>query len=114
MFLVVPCIMGMFGYFVLKKLVWDLVDEVYDDQDFLLVRNHGEEERVALSNITNVSATSFMNPPRVALRLVEPGRFGAEITFTPVTGFTLNPFAKNPIVEDLIERVDKARTNRAR
>jgi hypothetical protein len=113
LFLVIPCGMGVVGFFIMKKLVWDLVDEVYDDQDFLLVKNRGEEERVALSNIMNVSATTFVNPPRVTLKLVEPGRFGSEITFTPVKGFNLNPFAKNPIVEDLIVRVDKARTNRA-
>jgi hypothetical protein len=113
LFIVVPCIMAAAGFFILKKLVWDLVDEVYDDQDSLLVKNHGEEERVALSNIMNVNATSLVNPPRVTLRLVKPGKFGDEITFTPVTGFRLNPFAKFPIVEDLIVRVDRARTNRA-
>jgi hypothetical protein len=114
LFLVIPCAMGVLGFYLLKKLVWDLVDEVYDDQDFLLVRNHGEEERVALSNIMNVNATSLVNPPRVTLRLVTPGRFGEEITFTPVRGFNINPFAKNPIVEDLIVRVDRARAHRAR
>ncbi|SRR6266496_1292348 len=112
-FLIVPCIMGIFGFFVMKRLLWDLVDEVYDYHDFLLIRNHGEEERVALSNIMNVSATTLMNPPRTTLRLVKPGRFGSEITFSPKAGFTLNPFAKNQVAEDLIVRVDKARANRA-
>lgn len=113
MFLVGPGIMAVFGFVIMKKTVWDLVDEVYDDQDFLLVKNRGEEDRVALSNIINVSATTFMNPPRTTLRLVNPGKFGDEITFTPVRGFNLNPFAKNQVAEDLIVRVDKARVNRA-
>src|SRR5271167_4099386 len=64
-FLIVPCIMGVFGYIMIKKLVWDLVDEVYIDQDSLLIKNRGEEERMALSNIMNVSVTMLMNPPRV-------------------------------------------------
>jgi hypothetical protein len=34
-FLVIPVLMAIVGYFVMKKLVWDLVDEVYDYGDFL-------------------------------------------------------------------------------
>jgi len=105
--------MGVLGFFMMKKLVWDLVDEVYDDQDSLLIRNRGEEERIALSNIMNVSTTMLMNPRRTTLRLVKPGKFGDEISFTPVAGFSLNPFAKNQVTEDLIVRVYKARANRA-
>jgi hypothetical protein len=54
-----------------------------------------------------------MNPPRTTLRLVKSGKFGDEITFTPVAGFSLNPFAKNQVTEGLIERVYKPRANRA-
>ncbi len=113
MFLVVPCLMAVFGFFLMKKLVWDLADEVYDGGDFLLVKNRGEEDRVLLSNIMNVSASTNMNPPRITLRLVNPGRFGTEISFSPASPFTLNPFAKNQVAEDLIVRVDKARSTRA-
>ena len=59
----------------------------------------------------NVSSTTFSNPPRITLRLVKQGKFGKEIAFQPA-GFSLNPFAKNPIAEDLIVRVDDARTRR--
>ena len=44
-----------FGYFVMKKLVFDLVDEVWDDGEALLIKNRGQEERVALRDIKNVS-----------------------------------------------------------
>jgi hypothetical protein len=114
MFLIVPCIMAMFGYFMIKKLVWDLVDEVYVDQNSLLIKNRGEEDHVALSNVMNVSATMLVNPPRVTLRLVKPCKFGDEITFTPATAFTLNPFAKNQVTEDLIVSVHNARLLAAR
>ena len=44
-----------FGYFVMKKLVFDLVDEVWDDGEALLIKNRGQEEHVALRDIKNVS-----------------------------------------------------------
>jgi hypothetical protein len=113
MFLFFPLLMAVFGFFLMKKLVWDLVDEVYDYGDFLLIRNRGEEERVALSNIMNVSVAMYINPSRITLRLVNPGKFGKEISFSPAARFTLNPFAKNQVAEDLIVRVDQARSKRA-
>jgi hypothetical protein len=112
-FIVIPILMAVFGFFLLKKLVWDLVDEVYDYGDFLLIKNRGEEDRIALSNIMNVNATTYMNPPRITLRLVNPSKFESEITFSPIIGFKLNPFAKNEVAEDLIVRVDQARSRRA-
>lgn len=104
--------MAVFGFFLMKKLVWDLIDEVYDGGDFLLIKNKSKEERIALSNIMNVSASTNMNPPRITLRLVAPVRLGKEISFSPKFKFSINPFAKNEIAEDLIVRVDKARSNR--
>ena len=113
LFLVIPIVMSVIGFFVMKKFVWDLVDEVYDCGDFLLVRNRGDEATIPLSTIMNVSASTNQNPPRITLRLVEPSTFGNEIAFSPISGFTLNPFAKNRIAEDLIVRVDQARSRRA-
>jgi hypothetical protein len=93
-----------------KRMIWDLVDEVEDHGDYLLVRNRGDEERVALANIMNIGASTFINPPRVTLRLVKPGRFGSEVTFSPAKRFSLNPFAKHPVVDGLIERAHRARS----
>lgn len=113
MFLIGPGVVAVFSFFLMKKLVWNLVDEVYDRGEFLLVKNRGEEDRVPLSNVMNVSASTMMNPPRVMLRLVKPGKFGDEIAFSPAAPLTLNPFAKNQVAEGLIVRVDNARTKRA-
>ena len=52
--LIVPCLIGVLGYFVMKKLILDLVDEVSDCGDHLQIRNGGVEERVLLSEIMNV------------------------------------------------------------
>jgi hypothetical protein len=106
-FLVVPIFMGIFGYFLMKKMVFDLADEVFDDGNSLVVRIGGEEERIPLSEIINVSYSSMANPSRVTLTLRTPGRFGKEVSFSPPQRFL--PFAKSPIVADLIERVDAAR-----
>jgi len=106
-FLIVPAIMTVFGYLVMKKLVFDLADEVWDDGDSLVVKNGGQEQRIALSDIKNVSYSPFINPPRVTLLLRQPTIFGDEITFAaPVR---LVPFSKSPVITDLIERVDLAR-----
>jgi hypothetical protein len=112
-FLVIPIVMAGFGFFIMRKLVWDLADEVYDCGHALLVRNRGEEELVSLSNIMNVGVSTYINPPRISLSLITPGTFGSEIAFSPVTGFRLNPFAKNKVAEDLILRVYQATSRRA-
>jgi len=113
MLLVVPVIMAFGGYFVMRRFVWDLVDEVYDFGDSLVVKNRGEEVTIPLSAIMNVSASTNQRPPRITLRLAEPSKFGTEIAFVPTSTFTLNPFAKNRVAEDLIVRVDEARSRRA-
>ena len=62
-FLLIPLIPAGFGFFLLKILVWDLVDEVYDCGDHLLIRNAGEEDSVRLADIINVNSSFFVNPP---------------------------------------------------
>ena len=111
-FVLMPLAMAGFGFLVMKNLVWDLADDVRDGGDYLLVRRGSEEERIELSDIINVSASMFMNPPRITLRLAQPGRFGEEIAFSPKTGVRLNPFARSEIADDLIVRVDRARRGR--
>ena len=109
-FLIVPCIMAVFGFVLFKRMVWVLVDEVKDGGDFLVARRGSEEVTVYLSGIVNVSASTNMSPPQVTLRLAQPSKLGNELIFSPATrGFSLNLFRKNEIVEDLIVRVDNAR-----
>lgn len=113
--LIMPFVMAGFGFFIIRRLVSDLADEVYDCGDALLVKNGTRQIRVPFADIMNVSATLMVNPPRVTLTLAHPSEFGTEISFSPVRPtLTLNPFAKNAIVQDLITRVDAARVNRRR
>jgi hypothetical protein len=86
------------GYFFMKKLVFDLVDEVWDDGDALVIRNRG------------VSYSPFTNPPRVTLSVRRPTVFGEEIAFNAPTRIV--PFSTSPVIKDLIERIDLARRKR--
>jgi len=107
-FVLVPVLMGGFGYFFFKRFVFDLADEVLDGGDYLVVKKAGEEARVALRDIVNVSYAALQNPSRVTLSLHSPCMFGDEISFVVPATFGA-PFRKSPIVADLIKRVDDAR-----
>ena len=106
-FFVVPALMAAFGYFLMRKLVFNLVDEVWDDGETLVVKNRGQEERIALRDIKNVGYSPYINPPRVTLSLRRPTAFGEEINFAAPTRFV--PFSKSPAIVELIDRVDLAR-----
>jgi hypothetical protein len=107
-FVVVPIAMGVLGFVLMRNLVWDLVDEVYDIGDYLVVNNRGEQDTIPFSNIMKVSSFTSMHPPRITLRLEHPCKFGSEITFSPAAKLTLNPLPQNQIAEDLIVRVNQA------
>lgn len=103
----VPILIGAIVFFVMRKLVFDLVDQVWDAGHDLIVKNDGQTERIAFANIMNVSYTVVVNPPRVTLHLRLPCRFGHEVSFIPLLRFT--PFSRHPLIDDLIQRIDQAR-----
>jgi hypothetical protein len=106
-FFIVPVVVFGTIFVVMKKLVFDLVDEVLDAGDALIVRNRGQEERIAFSDIINVNYTPFVSPPRVVLSLRRPSIFGSQVAFcAPIR---LVPFSTSPIVDELIQRIDAAR-----
>ncbi|MGA9855347.1 MAG: hypothetical protein WBR29_08745 [Gammaproteobacteria bacterium] len=105
---IVPLLLVVIGYFIMKILVFDIVDEVWDGGSELLVKNHGEEAHIPLANIINVNFVWFTNPNRITLTLRQPCRFGKEITFCP-KGIYFFPFSRNPIANQLIERLDALR-----
>jgi hypothetical protein len=113
MLMVVPVVMAAFGFVLMRKLTWDLADTVDDFGSYLIVRRGGKEARVELRNVMNVSISTMMNPPRITLTLVESSELGKEISFSPKRPMSLNPFAKNPIGQALIERVYYARRENA-
>lgn len=103
-----------FAVVLYRKFFSGLADQVHDLGDALLVRRGDEEERIALTNIMNVSITTMVNPPRITLRLIKSSRFGDEIAFLPRSKLVFFPLAKNAVAEDLILRVHAARTRAQR
>ena len=104
--------MGIFvglTFALMKLLSWSLADEVYDGGDFLLIKNHGKEERVPFSNIRSVRVTTLRSPQKITLSLIEPGRFGSQIKFLARRNLSFAPFAPNAIAADLSVRVCGAR-----
>ncbi len=106
-FFIVPVLMMVVVYVIMRKLIFDLVDQVWDDGDSLLVRNRGEEERIALADIKNVNYSPFLHPPRVVLSLRGNTAFGDQIAFCAPVRFV--PFSSSPVINDLINRIDAAR-----
>jgi hypothetical protein len=104
---IIPVLVFGFIYYVMKKMVFDLVDEVLDAGDALIVRNRGQEERIAFSEIMNVNYAPFVSPPRVVLSLRRPSNFGSQVAFCAPLRFV--PFSTSPIVDELIQRIDAAR-----
>jgi hypothetical protein len=106
-FLIMPVLMIAVGFFIMKKLIFDLVDAVFDAGDALVVRNGGREERIPLSQIMNVNYSPMVNPPRVTLSLRGGSTFGDQVTFCAPVRFI--PFSTSPVIDDLIRKVDAAR-----
>src|SRR5579863_3442526 len=71
--LIVPVVMALIGFMLFRRMLFDLVDEVWDDGDTLVVRNAGVEQRVSLSNIINIGYSLLTNPERVTLTLRDAG-----------------------------------------
>lgn len=107
MIVAMPLIMAVFGYLVMKKLVFDLIDEVYDKGDSLVFINKGYEVMVPLKDIKNVSYQTFSNPPRVSINVRHETSLGTELSFMPP--MSLIPFKKNLDIVELIDRIDRAR-----
>src|SRR5262245_9998234 len=63
------------GYFIIRKTVLNTVDEVLDADDALVIRNRKQEERIALSDIMNISYSPYLGVQRVTLTLRRPSTF---------------------------------------
>ena len=113
MFVVFPCVAVIGGYYAWKASIQDLMDEVCDCGDYLLIKRGGQEDTVLLSNINYVRFSNVRGggQPRIQLVLNAPGKFGSEILFVPPQ----NPLTPrtNRVAEDLVARVNEAKSARA-
>jgi hypothetical protein len=107
-FLIVPVLMAIIGYQFMKKLAFNLVDEVLDAGDALIVRSGGREERIALADIKNVNYFPYGSPPQVTLSLRRPSAFGDTIVFCGPARFM--PLSSSPVADSkLVDRINAAR-----
>jgi hypothetical protein len=105
--LVVLFLVTLFVYALMRLFIFDLMDEVFLDGDDLVVRNRGDEARIPLSHVTNVSATILTNPGRITLTLSELSIFGRKITFSPLHRWW--QFSRHPLAKELMLRAQEAR-----
>ena len=108
--LIIPVVMAIIGYQIMKKMAFHLVDQVFDLGDALFVRSGGQEDRIALADIKNVNFVPYMSPPQVTLSLRRPSVFGDMIVFCAPA--RLMPLSPSPTIEKLIDRIDAARRER--
>jgi hypothetical protein len=101
------------GFVLYRKLISDLVDEVWLDGDQLLVKNRGRQALTALADVININASTVTNPRRITVMLRTDSRFGRHVTFIPASPIGLmSAFKPDPIATELIERVDAIRQER--
>ena len=101
-FLIMPIIMAIFGYFLMRALVFDLMDEVWDEGSTLLAKNRNKEERIPFKNIKNISYSTMTSPNRVSLSLRVPSQFGNEVSFSPPASWV--PFRKCTGIAGRVEK----------
>lgn len=101
-----PCMFGV-GFLVYRKLIADLLDEVWLDGDNLLLKNRRQQRRVALRDVMNINASTMTNPRRITVMLRTSSHFGRDLSFIPAsTRGLFSAFKPDPIATELIERVD--------
>jgi hypothetical protein len=105
-FLIVPGAIALFGYFVMDKLVFDLVDEVLDDKEALIIKNGRAHERVDLRDVVGVGFMRFANPPRITLHLRKKTSLGSRVSFCAPMRIALH--SASPIAKELAERIDRS------
>ncbi len=99
--------LGVFGYAVLKHLVSDVVDEVWDCGNEFVIRNQDIEERIEITDLVTAKYISG-NPQRISLILRRSSVFGMEIIFWPRAEWF--PVGAPRIVYELITRIAAAKS----
>lgn len=108
-------LMATLGYVIMSAVVFDLADKVWDCGEFLIVRNSGEDERIPLTQITNVGYAGYTNPRRVVLTVRRATKVD-QVSFFPrlwprnASSFRLAAFFfRHPVATDLAQRIDEAK-----
>ena len=110
-FAIIPVALAILLFGIYRKLIADLMDEVFDAGDYLIIRNKGAEERIDLANIINVNHSVAMNPARITLTLRTPCRFGEKVSFCPEVKWTdIKALGFNiALADDFVRRIEALR-----
>lgn len=113
--LLMPVGMAVVGFVLFKRIIFDLVDEVWLDGETVVVKNRDATTRIPLRDVINVNASTMTNPPRITLMLrMESAHLGKAVTFMPAgPRGVFSAFKPNPVATDLIERIDALRRRAA-
>ncbi len=107
-FVLAPMLIAAITYFAFRALIWRLADQVILVAGALLVRQRGQDHRIALSDVIAVSFTRFSNPSYLSLRLRAGHVDGDMLYFIPRAQFTLNLFAPNKVCDTLHSAIERA------
>jgi len=92
-------------FFIQRNIFYDLMDEVWEDEEFLELRRNGEQERISLSSVSRVQGTMMQNPDIIRLTLRTPCRFGTEISFSGPYRFLR--WTEHPVARELRAKITK-------
>ncbi len=107
----IPPLLAVIGWMAFRRLLFDLVDEVWLDGDALVIRNGDTQERIALTVVAQVDANVRMHPRRITLALQVRSRFGRAISFIPVGARLVSSLSPStPVADELGARVAALRT----
>jgi hypothetical protein len=112
MIVAMPIIMLVFSFFLFRRLLGGLADEVMLDGDTLIVKKGDEQLRIALAEVININSLNAVNPRRISLRLRNSTRLGRDIDFIPVGRRSfrfVGMIRLDPLAEELIDRVEALR-----
>lgn len=102
------------GYLYLRYMIFDLVDELWEDDGFFIVKNNCNEYKIPLYDVSHVSCTFTPRrffPERVTLHLLKNSNCGAEVAFTPIESW-LPIEILNTELDKLTSRIDKYKNDR--
>jgi hypothetical protein len=102
-FFLFPGVMAVVLYFTIRLSVFPLADEVFLEEDEVIVRKNGKEIRFSVRQIMNVESSMRTNPERITLTLREDSELGREIVFSPPYRF-FHFFSRHPIAQELIAK----------
>jgi len=106
-FILLPLAMIGLVFILFRKIIWDVADAVYDNGDELIFRKGRKEQSVKLNDIINISYSRFYSNRKIKVHVKSSGEIGNVLSFwLPVS---VVPLKDNPVLIELLQRVDRAR-----